>query len=203
MMHLEPSERPILALTYTDGDVAASVLGRLQARLSSAGASCAGVLQSDVPAADASCRCDMVLECLSTGHRIKISEDRGAHARGCRLSVGDLMAALEAERRMLAARPDVLIVNKFGKTESEGGGFRPLVAAAVELGVPVILTVPWRNIESWRLFAGEFAIEWSAETLAADDDWQVLARIGLIRGEQDAGSHLHANSAARWPAAER
>jgi hypothetical protein len=147
------------------------------------GALCAGVLQRDEPAHDAKSRCDMVLECLSSGQRLKISEERGAHARGCRLDLGELMRALEAERQMLSSKPDVLFVNKFGKTESEGGGFRPLIADAMELGIPVIITVPWRNLENWRLFAGDFALERTVDALTPDDDKSVLAGIGLLLNE--------------------
>ncbi len=179
MLHVA-TDRPILALTYTDGDLAASVLRRLWARLAAAGATCAGVLQRDEPARDGGSRCDMILECLSTGHHLEISENRGLLARGCRLDVGELMRALEAERQSLSATPDVLIVNKFGKSESEGGGFRPLIAEAVELGVPVLITVPWRNIENWRLFVGDLSIQRSVETLSAADDEAALADIGLL-----------------------
>lgn len=179
-MRRKPTERSILALTYTDGDLAAATLRRLWTRLARRGAKCAGVLQHDEPAGDGRSRCDMILECLSVGRRLKVSEDRGAHARGCRLDVGELMRALEAEREALQASTDVLIVNKFGKSESEGGGFRPLIAQAVELGVPVVITVPWRNIESWRLFVGDLAVERKVERLEPEGDEDLLATIGLM-----------------------
>jgi nucleoside-triphosphatase THEP1 len=179
MMRHAPTDRPILALTYTDGAIATTVLRRLWMRLAAAGATCAGVLQRDEPAGDGTSRCDMMLECLASGQRLKISEDRGEHARGCRLDVGALMRALEIERQMLQAGPDVLIVNKYGKTESEGRGLRPLIAEAMGLAVPVLITVPWRNIESWRLFAGELSIERPAEALAVADEEAVLSEIGL------------------------
>jgi hypothetical protein len=179
-MHKVPVDRPILALTYTDGSLAATVLRRLWGRLKDVGASGVGVLQHDEPARDGRSHCDMVLECLSSGRRVKISENRGVHARGCRLDVGELMRTLEAERSMLSSGTDVLIVNKFGKTEGEGGGFRPLIAAAMELSIPIVIAVPWRNIESWRLYAGNLSIERSAEAFPSEDDEAALAEIGLM-----------------------
>jgi len=165
----------ILAITYSDGDRATELLRRLWRSLASAGATCAGVLQRDVPPSDAQCRCDMILECLASGEQLKISDDRGPMARGCRLDVGELVRALEIERRALHAKPHALFVNKFGKTEGEGGGFRPLIAEAIELGIPVLLTVPWKNIESWRIFAGDLAREWPAEGHPRDEDALVEA----------------------------
>ena len=38
-------------------------------------------------------RCDMILEELSSGKRIAISEDRGAEARGCMLDMSELLRA--------------------------------------------------------------------------------------------------------------
>jgi len=173
------TERPILALTCTNSELATDVMRRLVSKLTAAGATCAGFLQRDEPAPPGRSRCDMVIECLSTGERLKISEDRGPLARGCRLDVGVLVSALASARDAIRARPDVLVVNKFGKTEAEGRGFRPLVADAIELGIPVLIAVPWRNIDSWRLFAGDYAREIAADTIRDEDDWSVLASIGF------------------------
>jgi len=174
------TERPILALTCTNSELAADVMRRLVGKLTAAGATCAGFLQRDEPARPGRSRCDMIIECLSTGERLTISEDRGPLARGCRLDVGVLVSALASARDAIRARPDVVVVNKFGKTEAEGHGFRPIVADAMELGIPVLIAVPWRNIESWRLFAGDFACEIAADTVREEDDWSVLASIGFL-----------------------
>lgn len=178
------TDRSILALTYTDAEVGARALRRLAARLASAGARCAGFIQRDEPAADGRSRCDMVIECLSTGERLKISEDRGPLARGCRLDVGVLAEALVSARTEIQKQPDVLVVNKFGKSEAEGGGFRPLIADAIELGIPVLIAVPWRNIESWRHFAGELATEVAADTIGNDGDETLLGSVTAVLGHK-------------------
>lgn len=63
----------------------------------------------------------------------------------------------------LEQAPQLLVLNKFGKVECEGGGLRDLIASAIDRGVPVIVGVPQRNLEAWRDFAGEFAIELAAD----------------------------------------
>ena len=68
----------------------------------------------------------------------------------------------------LATDPDLLVINRFGKTEAEGGGVRPLIADAVDRGIPVLIAVPWRNIASWRVFAGELAVEFGFGDLPVD-----------------------------------
>ena len=57
--------------------------------------------------------------------------------------------------------PQLLVLNKFGKVECDGGGLRDLIASAIDRGIPVIIGVPRRNLDAWRNFAGEFAVELS------------------------------------------
>jgi len=77
-----------------------------------------------------------------------------------------LTALAEAVQSSLQAdEPRLLVVNKFGKIEADGGGLREAIADAVALGIPVLVGVPLRNIESWRAFAGGLAAE-----LAPDAD---------------------------------
>jgi hypothetical protein len=124
----------------------------------------------------------MVLECLATGDRLKISEDRGPLARGCRLDADALSQSIVSTMAAMQGSPDVLVINKFGKTEAEGGGFRPLIGDALELGIPVLIAVPWRNIESWRLFAGDMAFEIAVEAAEDAAPCRLLAAIGCDSG---------------------
>lgn len=178
-MHDATADKRIVAITYTDGELAAGVLRRLADALATAGARCAGFIQRDEPPPAGRVKCDMVLECLATGDRLKISEDRGPLARGCRLDADALSQSIVSTMAAIRGRPDVLVINKFGKTEAEGHGFRPLIGDAVELGIPVLIAVPWRNIESWRLFAGDLAVEVAAEALCPEVEASALAAVGL------------------------
>lgn len=149
---------PILAVTYGIGDEVDAVLARLADRLQAAGIDAAGMVQRNGQVPGHS-RCNMEVEILPGGERLLISDDRGAGARGCRLDPGMLLAALGEAQVRLDAGADVLILNRFGKMEAEGGGGRDLIAAAVAQAVPVVVAVPWRNIDAFRAFAGDLAAE--------------------------------------------
>ncbi len=164
MSSLSP-RTPVTAVVYRDGCPPDALLAAVATELGSAGLSLAGVVEKDVPRPGRS-RCDMILEDLFTGEEIRISEDRGEGARGCRLQVGELMRAMGNALRALDAGPDLLVVNKFGKTEGEGGGFRPLIAAALERSIPVLIAVPARNLDAWRTFAGDMSTDYAIEDLA-------------------------------------
>jgi hypothetical protein len=169
---------PLTALIYDDGPAFAKVSRRLAGVLKAAGLACAGFVQHD-EARPGRSRCDMVLENLETGARIPISEDRGAEARGCRLDPDALVAAVEAASLGLGRHVDVLMLSKFGKSEAEGSGYRPLIAQALELGVPIIVGVPRRNIENWRRFAEDLAHEIPVEALASATGAAILTTLRL------------------------
>ena len=157
--------RPIMAVVYSESSLAADILRRLAAHFDGLGARCCGFIQHAAPRADRA-RCDMELEDLSSHETLKLSEDRGEGARGCRLDAVELANAVVRAHDMLATGADILIVNKFGKMEAEGGGFRPVIADALERGIPVLIAIPTCNLDSWRAFAGDLAGEITAETLA-------------------------------------
>lgn len=158
-------DNPVTAILYENGKEIENLLAGIADHLKVQGYKLAGYIQRDRPKSGRS-DCDMMLEDVATGTHYNISEDRGAAARGCKLDLGALLEAGEKLVKAIDEKPDMLILNKFGKSEHEGGGLRPLIARAIELDIPVLIAVPLRNIESWRDFAGEFAVEIQAERFA-------------------------------------
>ncbi|MCA8927840.1 MAG: DUF2478 domain-containing protein [Alphaproteobacteria bacterium] len=112
--------------------------------------------------------CDMDVRVLPDGPEIRISEERGALARGCRLDAGALEGAVGLVEAELDAGADCLIVNKFGKHEAEGHGFRDLIAKALALGVPVLVSVNKRNEEAFLAFADGLATPLSPDATAME-----------------------------------
>jgi hypothetical protein len=109
-------------------------------------------LESDDPT------CDMQLQVLPDGPVIRINQNLGRAAKGCRLDGGALEQAVMA----VATRTEgaqVLVVNKFGKLESSGRGYVPLIADALEKGVPVLIGVNTMNLPELLTFAGNMAQE--------------------------------------------
>ena len=90
---------------------------------------------------------------------LQLSKYRGKEARGCRLDRSDSRPTAAVLLAALGERPDILILNKFGKVEAEGAGLRDVLAMAVEMGVPIVVGVPFRNLDQWRVFAGDMAEE--------------------------------------------
>lgn len=136
-------------------------------RLEAEGAPLTGVVQSNIEF-DPARQCHMDLHVLGAGdgaaEGLRISQNLGIAALGCRLDPHGLEAAAGAVAAALATgRPRLLIVNKFGRGEIEGGGFRPVIGQALASGVAVLCGVGAKNAPAFEDFAGGLA-----ETLAPD-----------------------------------
>jgi hypothetical protein len=163
------ADRPIMAVVYDDGIAADRFLADVGYKLRDRGVNVGGVVQRNTFVRNRT-KCDMELEELQSGEVFQISEDRGAFAKGCRLDRSVLARISSAMEDVVAQRPAILVVNKFGKVEAEGGGLRDVIALAVQLGIPTIVGVPFRNVDQWRAFAGNFAQEVGLEA-ASDSVW--------------------------------
>ena len=63
----------------------------------------------------------------------------GAEANGCSVDPAAIADAARLLERALATNPDLLVVNRFGRLESEGGGMLAEIGRAFAEGVAVIL----------------------------------------------------------------
>ena len=122
--------------------------------------------------------CDMDVKVLPDGPMLRISETRGPEARGCRLDPNALETAVALTAEALGAKPDLLIVNKFGKHEASGRGFRPIIADALEKDIPVLVGVNALNEDAFSEFASG-----CAELLHADVN-AVLTWVSTVTGKR-------------------
>lgn len=131
------------------------LLQEVAADLAAKGWHLAGAVQLNCDAAE-DALCDMDIRVLPAGGVYRISQNLGREATGCRLNPDGLETAVaEVAAGLARQRPDLLIINKFGKMEGEGRGFRPLIGQALADGVPVLLGVNAENMEALEAFLGE------------------------------------------------
>ena len=138
----------------------------------------AGVVQHN-PTPLGAAHCHMDLEILLQSDILRISQDLGALAKSCRLDTGALEQAVGLVLSDLSGQDstkiDLLIINKFGKSESEGRGFRPVIAAALEQAIPVLIAVRIASLPAFFDFAADLGQE-AAPELPAILAWAVTAR---------------------------
>jgi len=118
----------------------------------------AGVVQSNLECIGTH-HCDMDARVLPDGPVIRISQSLGKDARGCRLDPAALEQAVAEVKNRLSPQTELLIVNKFGKHEADGRGFRELIAEAIGMDVPVLVGVNQMNLGVFLEFAGDCALQ--------------------------------------------
>lgn len=142
------------ALAYVIGDGRGAVdrlLADVAAALLAEGIALAGVVQHNTETLGA-VRCDMDLQVLGRTDTVRISQRLGNAAQGCRLDQQGLEEAVGLVEGSLPGK-SLLIVNKFGKTEAEGRGFRPVIAMALGQGQPVLVGLNRDNLAGFQAFA--------------------------------------------------
>ncbi len=165
----ETTVAPITALPHSKGDQVDLLLAEAAQALRAAGLSVAGVIQHARPG-QAACCSDFYLENLATGAVHEISQRLGRDASGCRLDYGQLAEAHAGIEQNLRDGAGALILNRFGYSEANGGGLRPLIERAVSEQVPVLISVNDTYSAEWQAFSGGFARAIPGCT-AAIQDW--------------------------------
>ena len=145
----------IAAIVY-HGDQGATVdtlLADVAYALRSNGWKLAGAVQA--PAAPRNSRCEMTLEDLATGACIEMSDELGPTASGCRLDTEALEDSVGLATSSLDPATKFVVINRFGKRETDGRGFRSMIESAVAMDVPVLVGVKQVHLDAWKRFVGD------------------------------------------------
>lgn len=156
----------LIARTRGEAD---GLLAAAAERLQAEGWALAGAVQKNDERASTA-RCDMDLHMLAKDRVIRISQNLGPHSTGCRLDPAALETAVGLAEATLATAPRLCIINKFGKAEIEGSGFRSFIGTALSQGIPVLTSVNTTNLAAFQAYADGFAEE-IAPDLQAILDW--------------------------------
>lgn len=172
----QPHAAPaLIGVRFKPGGGIDRILGEVANKLARGGLRVAGLIQTrGEVTAECSCR-EMRLHDLATGKVTIISEKRGPAARGCHLDWEALTGLAQSLEEDLSPQTDVLIINRFGRSESEGRGFRNAIERALELEVPVIVAFRAEYENEWMDFQGGMA-------KPCDPDVELL--VGEIQGPQ-------------------
>ena len=96
---------------------------------------------------------------IASGETVLISQNLGGDSSACCVDVTGVADASAYLRRAIAARPDLLIINKFSGLEAKGGGLRAEFLDALSSGLPVVTGLSERNraaFEEMADGAGEY-----------------------------------------------
>ena len=153
---------------------AGALLEACAQRLLAAGVRVGGLVQHTGSYASGGKRLELVD--VASGERFEISQNLGTASSGCCINEQAMAHASSVLRRALEEGAELLVINRYGPEEADGGGFAAEFAQAAGAGVPVITTVGEGRREAWETFAGDMAV-----TLPLDEQAAVqlcLRRLG-------------------------
>jgi nucleoside-triphosphatase THEP1 len=119
------------------------------------------------------CAGDMVLVDVASGERYLVSQPLGPGSTSCRADPQGFARASRVLREALDQSPDLVVCNRFGALEAEGGGFAAEMLALMAQAVPLLTAVAQRNRDAWQRFSG-------GALLLAADPVAVHAWIGRV-----------------------
>lgn len=144
------------AIAYRDGQGVDPLITGVVQVLRAKGVAVCGVLQHET-ANPGNCCASMYLENISNGLHLRLSQELGSGSQGCRLNPHILAESSGQLLLEMDEHPDLLVLNRFGKGEAEGHGFRAVLEKAYQLQIPVLIGVKETYRSAWDDFSGEFS----------------------------------------------
>jgi uncharacterized protein (DUF4213/DUF364 family) len=151
-----PVSMPVLkpgAVIHGPKALTDTLLGDFARELRRRGFNVAGLIQRNQDVGDG-CACVMELVDVASGDAIRISQDLGTGSNSCRVDPAGVAEAGSRLRAALDGKPDLVIVNKFGGLEKDGGGLADELLWAMSEGLPVLTAVSGRLMDDWLEFCG-------------------------------------------------
>jgi hypothetical protein len=169
--------KSLAALVYDRGEEANGIVAAFAADLAHGGVRLGGFVQI-VGAAEPELDKETHVLDLETGARFPIMQKLGPHSQSCRVDPMALVDIGQLVLQALSRKPELLIINRFGRLESEGKGLVDEIGAAALSGLPVLVGVASRYLDQWRSFALDLAEELDCSKEALEAWWD---RVRVVR----------------------
>jgi hypothetical protein len=164
----------LAAIVFDRGETPDAAVITFIARAAADGARIAGLIQER---ADDDLRGlpDVRVRDLASGETLPILQDLGHGSTGCAVDPCAIARAARLVDRALSTNPDLLVVNRFGRLESEGGGLIAEIGRAFAEGVAMIVCVPERHRDAWNDFVAGLDAQLPAKREAIEAWWRGIA----------------------------
>ncbi|MEI2386140.1 DUF2478 domain-containing protein [Breoghania sp. JC706] len=150
------SDHRLAAIAAEDKSSVEPLFDTVIAKLQGEGRSIAGFVQRGA-CDDSGCRNVTSMEDVETGERITIMQVLGSTSQSCQLDPDRLARVTVLALARLQTRPELAIVNRFGRAEAEGGGMRAVFEKALDLEIPVLTTISQDYRSQWSDYVGDLS----------------------------------------------
>ncbi len=165
--------KSLAALVFNDNDAVNEIIADFAAALKRRGHRIAGMVQTVDVAQPCDCR-EVFLRDVETGEAISILQDLGTQSQSCRIDTTALADAAHRVARAIERSPELLFINRFGKLEAAGLGLYAEIGAAAAAGIPTLVCVSIKFIDSWRRFTMGLDEELPCSGAALERWWRAV-----------------------------
>lgn len=176
------SQCDLAALVYDKDQDPDAILRGFAADLSARGSRPVGLVQIGHHELD---RQQLTAMLVHSGEQLQLLQNLGALASGCRLDVGQLLAAGAQIEAAIERGADLVIINRFGKLECQGQGLCYLIDRALSADIPVLIAVPDYRFDDWIKFADGMSVRLKCSRVALEAWWSAVSTrsAGLLQSE--------------------
>jgi hypothetical protein len=114
---------------------------------------------------------------LPDGGAVELAASLAPHSTGCRLAssrLADVAGRLAAE---IDAGADLVVINRFGRSEADGEGLIDLIGQALGANIPVLIAVPEQRFAAWITFSGGMNVRLECRREALDRWWRSVSAV--------------------------
>ena len=108
---------------------------------------------------------------LRDGEVVGLASDDGVPTVGCRLDPDRLAGLAVRLAAAIEGGADLVIINRFGRSEADGKGLIDLVPQALDADIPVLIAVPERRFAAWIRFSEGMNVRLACRRDALDQWW--------------------------------
>jgi hypothetical protein len=95
-------------------------------------------------------------------------------ALGCRLDASRLNDLASRLTAAIGGGADLVIINRFGRSEAEGKGLIAVIARALDADIPVLIAVPEQRFAAWLQFSGGMNVRLACRREVLDRWWHTV-----------------------------
>lgn len=148
---------PHLAAICTEyGANADIIIDHVVDKLLSEGKKVVGLRQRTTEAA--TCACAAQLQNIESGEYHRITQALDSESDSWNIDIDEIEKVALSLAERLSSDLDLVIVNRFGKRESAGGGFCCVIQRALELDIPLLTVVNSQWQQRWHDYGDAYAV---------------------------------------------
>lgn len=124
--------------------------------------------------------CGVRLQSIESGKNHRMTQELGVGSVSCNVDTEAMETLAVSLMNDLSKDVDLVVINRFGKRESEGAGFCCVIERAIELELPVLTVVKDAWQDSWFDYGGDWVTTLPEEP-AAILQWFECVRESISR----------------------